>query len=64
MPTVPLLVSLLVGFLLGIVAWGVLRNRARGSADTDMGTSDDLPLALLVLAAFTIGVFLTYVLVH
>jgi len=58
----PLLVSVLVGFLLGLVTSGLLRLRQSPTQDSSAGTSDALLLGLLTLAAFALGIFLTYVL--
>ena len=60
--TVPLIVSILVGFLLGLVTVGLLRLRHSPTEGSLPGTSDGLLLGLLTLAAFAMGVFLTYVL--
>ncbi|MFN2185493.1 MAG: hypothetical protein ACK2UU_16005 [Anaerolineae bacterium] len=57
---VPLLISVLVGLLLGLVSVGFLglvRRPAEGNWAT---TGDGLLLGLLALAAFAMGVFLTY----
>jgi hypothetical protein len=58
--TVPLLLSLLVGLALGLVAWGLVRSRHHARSDTLMQTPDGMLLGLLALAAFAMGVFLTY----
>ena len=58
----PLLLSLIVGLLLGLLGWGALRaGRARHDARL-IETHDDLLLGLIVLAAFAFGAFLTYIL--
>jgi hypothetical protein len=59
---IPLLLSLLVGLLLGLIAWGLWRAAKQKSGIALMGTRDDLLLGLLVLAGFAMGVFMTYVL--
>jgi cytochrome c biogenesis protein CcdA len=59
-PVVPVLLSVLVGLLLGLVAWGALGSRHQ-DVDNLMGMRDDVLLGLLVLAAFALGVFLAYV---
>ena len=60
--TIPLVISILVGFLLGLVTVGLLRLR-RSPVDSNLTESSDaLLLGLLVLAAFAMGVFLTYIL--
>ncbi len=63
MPAAPMLLIALTGLLLGLGAWGFLRAR-RQEADAALAEShnDLLLLGLLVLAAFTLGVFLTYLL--
>jgi hypothetical protein len=60
--TVPLIVSLLVGFLLGLVTVGLLRLRHSPTEIDLPGTGDGLLLGLLALAAFALGIFLTYLL--
>jgi hypothetical protein len=59
---VPLVVSILVGFLLGLVTVGLLRLRHSPTEGSLPGTGDGLLLGLLTLAAFAMGVFVTYVL--
>lgn len=59
---IPLVVSTLVGFLLGLVAVGLLRLRHSPTEGNLSGTDDGLLLGLLTLAAFAMGVFLMYVL--
>jgi len=58
---VPLLLSIFVGLLLGLVAWAFLRLR-NPRQDTWFEMRDDILLALLVLAALAVGSFLTYAL--
>ena len=58
----PLVISILVGFLLGLVTLGLLRLRRSPTQDSFVGTDDALLLGLLALAAFALGVFLTYIL--
>jgi hypothetical protein len=60
--TIPLVISILVGFLLGLVTVGMLRLRHSPTEGNLPGTSDSLLLGLLALAAFAMGVFLTYIL--
>ena len=62
MRTVPLLVSLLVGAVLGLVAWELLRVQRHGVSGALMETRDELLIGLLILAAFAVGVFVTYIL--
>jgi hypothetical protein len=59
---IPLVVSLLVGSLLGLVTVGLLRL-GRSPAEGHWPGSGDLLLAgLSALAAFAMGVFVTYLL--
>jgi len=60
--TVPLVISILVGFLLGLVTLGILRLRHSPTESSLQGTGDALLLGLLALAAFAMGIFVTYLL--
>ncbi|MGD8623032.1 MAG: hypothetical protein PVF47_00945 [Anaerolineae bacterium] len=60
--TIPVVISALVGFLLGLVTVGLLRLR-RSPIDSSLPeNSDALLLGLLALAAFAMGAFLIYIL--
>lgn len=59
---IPLLLSALIGLLLGLVAWGFFQVWSHQNGDALMGGHDGVLLGLLVLAALALGVFLTYVL--
>jgi hypothetical protein len=59
---VPLLLALLVGILLGLATVGLLRNRVRRTAVIDPAGRSDLLSGMLVLGAFAMGAFVTYVL--
>jgi len=60
--TIPLVISIMVGFVLGLVTVGLLRLRHSPAEGSLPRTGDGLLLGLLTLAAFAMGVFLTYVL--
>ena len=60
---IPILLCVLVGAVLSLVAWGLQRSRTHVVGDAVMGARGDVLLGLLVLAAFALGVFLTYVLI-
>jgi hypothetical protein len=60
--TIPALLSVLVGLIVSLTVWGFVRGRNREIGVVWMGTPDGMLLAMLVLAAFAMGVFLTYVL--
>ncbi len=61
--TVPLLLSILGASLLGLLLWGFLQARNHQASDPWLVETRNDPLVwLLVLAAFTTGVFLAYVL--
>jgi hypothetical protein len=53
----------MVGAVLGLVVWGLQRSRGQAAGDSAMRMRGDLLLGLIVLAAFALGVFLTYVLI-
>jgi hypothetical protein len=59
---VPLLFALLVGLLLGLATGALLRNRTNGTAEASQGARGDVLTGMLVLAAFAMGAFVTYVL--
>ncbi len=59
---IPILLSVLVGAVFTLLVWGLRRSQSHIAGDPVMGTRDDVLLGLLMLAAFALGVFLTYVL--
>lgn len=56
----PVLLSFIVGMVLGFITWGSLRHADRAGS---IAPQPDLIIGLLVLAAFALGVFLAYSLV-
>lgn len=56
----PLLFSIITGLLLGLLAWGFLLGRRRSSIRDLLETPDYLRLGLLVLAIFSLGVFVAF----
>ncbi len=58
----PLLLSLLIGLLVALVAWGFQRVRARQTLCAEPDWRDDVLVGTLILAAFAVGIFLTYAL--
>lgn len=58
---VPVLLAVLVGLALGLVAWGFLRARTHEIEGTAGGNHDNVLLSMLVLAAFSLGAFVAYV---
>jgi uncharacterized membrane protein len=59
---VPLLLALLVGLLLGLAIAALLRNRTNRAAEASHDARGDTLTAMLVLGAFVMGAFVTYVL--
>lgn len=59
---VPLLIALLVGLLLGLVGAGLLANSAGITCETPTRPRSEILSGMLVLAAFAMGAFVTYVL--
>jgi hypothetical protein len=57
-----LLIALLVGLLLGLIVAGLLGNRAGANSETPARPRSDILSGMFVLAAFAMGVFVTYVL--
>jgi hypothetical protein len=60
---IPILLGVLVGVVLSLVVWGLRRSQSHVIGDSVMRARGDVLLGLLVLAAFALGVFLTYVLI-
>jgi hypothetical protein len=58
----PLLLALLVGLLLGIVVAGLLANSTRMTSEAPTRPRSEILSGMLVLAAFAMGAFVTYVL--
>jgi ABC-type amino acid transport system permease subunit len=58
----PLLLSILVGFLLGLVAVGLLRLRHHPAEVGSAARPDEVLVGFVALAAFAMGAFLTYLL--
>ncbi len=58
----PLLLSVLVGLAIGLVTWGLVRERGEKAVSPLVGMHDEVLLGLLALAAFASGVFITMVL--
>jgi hypothetical protein len=58
----PLLLALLVGLLLGLVIAGLLANSAGMTCETAARPRSEILSGMLVLAAFAMGAFVTYVL--
>ena len=60
---IPLLLGVLLGPLLGVLAWGFWRVRRREAGKVQIGSQDGLLVALSALAAIALGLFLvTYLL--
>jgi hypothetical protein len=62
MHSTPLLLSILVGLLIGLIAWGFWRTHQQDVNGALTGGLDDLLVGFLVLAGFASGVLLTYLL--
>lgn len=59
---IPSLLSILTGLLLSLVVWAIVRDRYQEVGVASRGTPDRVLLAMLLLAAFAMGVFLTFLL--
>jgi uncharacterized membrane protein len=60
MNAIPLLLLILVGLMLSLVAWGVLRLRQRAVDDALPETDNLILVGLLVLGVLAFAVFLAY----
>ena len=63
MQAIPVLLAILVGLLFGLLVWGFLRTQGHKAEETLIGAGDAVLAGLLVLAAFALGVFLTYMVI-
>jgi hypothetical protein len=59
----PLLLALLLGPLIGVLAWGIWRYRRREAGSGPLGGRDDVLFMFMLLAALAIGAFLAYLLI-
>ena len=59
----PLALSILIGLLLGLMAWGLLQVRRAGGNTCPAEMGEEVLLWLLALAGFAMGIFLMYILV-
>jgi hypothetical protein len=57
------LLTILVGLLIGLMTWGFYQARNHKFDKALLAKRDDMLLGLVVLAAFSLGIFLTYALV-
>jgi hypothetical protein len=60
--TIPLLLSVLIGLLLGLLAWGAVRVGHQTAQSTVSVVREDVLVGLLALGVFSLGAILTYVL--
>jgi hypothetical protein len=63
MQAIPVLLAVLTGLVFALLVWGFLRIRSHGPGETLAGTGDAMLTGLLLVAAFALGVFLTYVVI-
>jgi hypothetical protein len=59
---IPELLAVLVGLLLSMALWGIVRDRNHEDGVARMGSPDGMLLGMLALAALAMAVFLIYVL--
>jgi hypothetical protein len=61
---IPLLVGILVGVLLSVVAWSVMKTRQQTTGDKTVDLQERVLFWLLLVAVFGAGVFITYLLLR
>lgn len=59
----PIILAVLLGLLIGLLTWSVLRYRNQGAKDYPLERYDPLLVGLLLLASLAMGVFLVYLLI-
>ncbi len=60
---VPLLISILIVALLGLMSWSIWKYQSDPADDAPMDSYDQMLMGLLILAAFALGVFSTFFLI-
>jgi hypothetical protein len=60
----PGLLGALVGVLLSVIAWNIWKTRDQAISSTLFDVQGNLLLWLLILAAFALGAFVTYLLLR
>jgi hypothetical protein len=61
---VPWLLGVVVGVLLSVIVWSIWKTRDHAISSTLLDVQGNLLLWLLILAAFALGVFVTYLLLR
>ncbi len=61
---IPLLVGIVVGLLLSVIVWSVIKARRQTASDTTLELQEQVLLWLLLIAVFGAGVFITYLLLR
>jgi nitrate reductase gamma subunit len=59
---IPILLGVLIGLVLALVTWGLWRSQNQRADNLLIGTRGDVLVWLLILAALTLGIFITYIL--
>jgi hypothetical protein len=59
---IPILLGVLIGLVLALVSWGFWRSQNQRVAGFVVGARGDMLVWLLILAAFTLGIFIAYLL--
>jgi NADH:ubiquinone oxidoreductase subunit 4 (subunit M) len=59
---IPILLVILTGLVLAVVTWGLWRSQNQRTDSLLIGRRGDVLVWLLILAAFTLGIFITYIL--
>lgn len=61
---IPLLIGIVVGILLSVIAWSVTKARRQTTGDTTIDLQAQVLLWLLLVAVFSAGVFIAYLLLR
>jgi hypothetical protein len=59
---IPLLLTILVALMLGLIAYGFWRSRRRETGDMPITSRDDVLVGFVVLAILALAIFLSYAL--
>ena len=63
MHPIAVLLVVLVGLVFGLLTWGLLRIRSYDAGDVSIEVRDSVLVGLLIVAAFALGAFISYMVI-
>ena len=59
---IPIVLGVLIGLLVALLTWGLWHSQNQRTGSLIVGARGDVLMGLLILAAFTLGIFVAYLL--